>query len=84
MKKSVRELKQKIAREIAQKIRKQHHEEFLSVIAKNKIETYNDVIAIFYGLSKKAKDRAVFDRIFFLAQCGDTPTEIIKTMEPKK
>jgi len=81
---SLREIKQKIAREVAQKIRKQRREEFSVVMAKNKIETYGDIFAIFNGLSKKAKDRAVIDKIYLLAKCGESPAEIIKTMEVKK
>jgi len=80
--KYLRELKQDIGREIAQKTRKRRQEELAAVMAKDKAETYGDVITIFYGLSKKAKDMAVFDRIFALARIGKQPSEIIEIMEP--
>jgi hypothetical protein len=82
--KSKREFKQKIAREITQKIRRQRREEFLRLMEKGKMETYEDIIAIFNGLSRKAKDSAVLCRIYQLAKLGKSPIEIIKTMEPEK
>jgi len=82
MTKSVRELKQEITLEVARGIRKRRREEFSIVAAKSKVETYDDMVAIFYGLSRKAKDRAVLDRILLLAKCGNSPAEIIKSMEP--
>jgi len=82
--KYLREFKQKITREIAQKIRKRRREELLEVIAKDKVETYGDINAIFNGLSKRAKDRAVLDRIFTLVSLGKRPTEILEIMEVKK
>jgi hypothetical protein len=81
--KRVREFKQKIAREVTQRIRKQRHEELSRVMAKDKTETYDDIITIFYGLSKKARDSAVLGRIYSLARLGKSPTEIMKTMEVK-
>jgi hypothetical protein len=83
-KKRIREFQQNISREINQRIRKQRREEFLRLMEKSKMETYDDVIVIFNGLSKKAKDSAVLSRIFTLARLGKSPAEIIKTMEPKK
>jgi glucosamine 6-phosphate synthetase-like amidotransferase/phosphosugar isomerase protein len=80
MQKYVHEFKQKFAQEK----RKRKHEELLAVITKNKIETYDDIIAIFNGLSRKAKDSAVLCRIYSLAKLGESPTEIIKAMVPKK
>jgi len=82
--KYLRELKQDIRREIAQKTRKRRQEELAAVMAKDKAETYGDICAIFEGLSKKAKDRAVFDRIISLIRIGKQPSEIIEMMEPKK
>jgi hypothetical protein len=82
--KAIRELKQEVNREVAKRLRKKRHEELTEVMAKDKVETYGDVDAIFYGLSKRAKDSAVLDRIFTLARLGNRPTEIIKIMEPKK
>jgi hypothetical protein len=82
--KYVREFKQKIAREVAQNIRKRRREELSKVLAKDKVETYNDMDAIFYGLSKRAKDSAVLYRILTLIHLGKSPTEIMNIMEPKK
>jgi hypothetical protein len=82
--KRLREFKQKIAQEVAQKIRQQRREELSRLMAKDKVETYGDIIAIFNGLSRKAKDSAVLGRIYSLAKLGESPTEIMKTMEPKK
>jgi hypothetical protein len=82
--KYVREFKQKIAREVAQNIRKRRREELAMVLTKDKVKTYGDIIAIFDGLSKKAKDSAVLCRIYTLACFEKTPTEIMKIMEPKK
>jgi len=82
--KYIREFNQEIRREIARKARKRKREELAEVMTKDKAETYGDVYAIFNGLSKKAKDWAVLDRIFTLSSLGKNPTEIIKMMEPKK
>jgi len=82
--KAIRELRQEINREVAKKLRKKRHEEHSVVMAKDKVETYDDIIAIFYGLSKRAKESAVFERIFELARLGKRPTEIMKIMEPIK
>jgi hypothetical protein len=82
--KYVRELRQEIGREIAKKTRERRRKELAEVVAKDKVETYGDICAIFNGLSKRAKDSAVLNRIFMLARLGNRPTEIIKIMEPKK
>jgi hypothetical protein len=82
--KRLREYKRLVAQKAAQSLRKQRREELSRVFVKDKVETYDDVIAIFYGLSKKAKDSAVFDRILTLARLGERPAEIMKMMEPKK
>lgn len=82
--KGVRELKQEIGREIARRTRERRQKEFAEVITKDKVETYGDICAIFDGLSKKAKDSAVLDRIFTFARLGNSPTEILKIMEPEK
>jgi len=82
--KAIRELKQEINREVAKNLRKKRHEEHSKVMAKDKVETYSDIVAIFDGLSKGAKDSAVLERIFTLARMGKCPTEIMKIMEPKK
>ena len=78
--KYIREFKQKVA----QDIQKRRREELSKVMVKKKVETFNDIIAIFNGLSKRAKDSAVLGRIYSLATFGKSPTEIIKTMEPEK
>jgi hypothetical protein len=78
--KYILELKQKIA----QNIRKRRREELSRIKAKDKVETYGDMDAIFYGLSKRAKDSAVLFRINTLAHLGKSPTEIMNIMEPKK
>jgi hypothetical protein len=82
--KYVRELKQEIGREIAKKTRERRRKEFIAVMAKDKVETYGDIWAIFNGLSKKAKDSAVAQRIFTLARLGNRPKEIVEILEPKK
>ena len=82
--KCIRELKQEIGREIARNTRRRRREELAEVMAKDKAETYGDICAIFEGLSKRAKDSAVLDRIFTLARLGHSPKEILKVMEVKK
>ena len=81
--KYILEFKQKIAREIAQNTRKRRREELSKVMTKDKVETYGDIIAIFNGLSRRAKDSAVLCRIYTLATFLKSPKEIIKTMEEK-
>jgi len=77
--KYIREIKQKVA----QDIRKQRRKKFSLVMAKDRVETFDDIIAIFNGLSKRAKDSAVLARIHTLVLCKNSPNEIVKILEPK-
>jgi len=77
--KYIREIKQKVALNI----RKQRREKFTLVMAKDKVETFDDIISIFNGLSKRAKDSAVLSQIHLLVRLEKSPNEIIKILEPK-
>ena len=82
--KYIRDFKAKISKEVAQKTRKRKREEFSNALAKEKVENYGDIFALFCGLSKRAKDHAVLARIEMLARMGYSPADIIEKMEPEK
>ena len=77
--KCIREIKQKVA----QNIRKQKRIKFSNVLTKDKVETFDDIISIFNGLSRRAKDSAVLSQIHLLVRLEKSPNEIIKILEPK-
>jgi hypothetical protein len=76
-------LKQKTAICLAKHIREWKREMFESACKKGKVETYGDVIGVFYGLSRKAVELAAYDKIQMLASLGYSAAEIAERMEGK-
>jgi hypothetical protein len=54
------------------------------VCGKGRVETVEDILGVFYGLSRGAVVNAAFYRIQSLAATGYSPVEIIGRMEPPK
>jgi hypothetical protein len=82
--KYIRDLKRQLATNQAKRAREAKKKSFEEVMAKEKVETYGDIIGIFNGLSRNAIDLAAYHRIAELARFRKTPLEIIEIMEPKK
>jgi hypothetical protein len=57
---------------------------FQEILDKGKVETLRDICSVFYGLSQKAKEYLVYNKIIDLARCGYTAQEIIDRLEVKK
>jgi hypothetical protein len=82
--KSIQELKRKIRADVRKKMTVLRKEKFQEALSKDRIETFDDVCGIYYGLSAKAKENAVYHQILFLARCGKTAQEIVSQMGVKK
>jgi hypothetical protein len=54
------------------------------VLTKEKINTYEDVLGIFYGLSEESRYRIVYRRILELARDGISPKAIMELLQHKK
>jgi uncharacterized protein YxjI len=82
--KSIQELKKEILAAVRKKRAALRKEKFQEALSKGKVETHGDVWDIYYGLSAKAKENAVYHQILFLARRGKTAQEIVNQMEVKK
>jgi hypothetical protein len=80
-KKSVRDLKKKLASQRAKNTKAARECLFEQVLEKEKVEGAEDIMCIFNGLSKKAKDRAAITNISICAAWGHSPKEIVEYME---
>ena len=74
-------LTREIAVAQARHTRKYKRDMFEAACEKGKVETYGDVVGIFFGLSRKAVERAAFNEIIRLAHFGFSPDKIAKYME---
>jgi hypothetical protein len=77
-------IKQEIALRKGKATREIKKKMFDEVRAKGKIETLRDVSCMFFGLSRKAVEKAAYREIMFHARCGRTVKEILERMEDKK
>jgi hypothetical protein len=82
--KSIKTIKQEIAARKRQVTREARKRMFDEVCAKGKVENSQDILGIFFGLSRKAIENAAIREIIFHARCGDTVKEIIEHMKDKK
>lgn len=60
--------------------RKEHYQQ---VLIKEKIETYEDVIGLYYGLTDVSRERIVYRRILELVGDGFSPQVIMALLQPK-
>lgn len=81
---AVRKWKKEWAEAKAKRTREYKKKAFDDAMAKEKVETYADVIGLFYGLSRRAIEKAAYGRIFELAALGNTPVQIFELLEPPK
>jgi methylase of polypeptide subunit release factors len=77
-------IKQEIAARKRQVTREAKKRIFDAVCAKGKVENAQDILGVFYGLSRKAIERAACYTIIYYARFGYTPKEIMERMEDKK
>jgi hypothetical protein len=77
-------IRQEIALQKRQNTRKIKKKMFDEVCAKGKVETLRDVSSMFFGLSRKAVEKAAYREIMFHARCGRNAEEILEIMEAKK
>jgi hypothetical protein len=77
-------IRQEIAILKRQATRETKKKMFDEVRSKGKVETLEDVVCIFFGLSHKAVKNAAYREIMFHAQCGRSVEEIIELMEGKE
>jgi alkylated DNA nucleotide flippase Atl1 len=82
--KFIRDFKKKISVDMVRRTREIRKKAFAEVMEKEKVETYGDIFAIIDGLSRRAKEVAVYGRIKYLATLGRSPKQIIEIMEPEK
>jgi hypothetical protein len=82
--KYIRDLKADINRKVAKDMRERREKAFTEVMEKESVKTYGDIFAILAGLSRGAKDLAVFKRIEYLASLNYSPKKIVEIMELKK
>ena len=75
--------KREMSERLAKNTREWKRKMTTEVCEKNKVETVGDVLGVFYGLSRKAVEKAAFAMIQELAARGCTPAEIINRMEGK-
>jgi hypothetical protein len=80
----IRDLKRKMATDLAKRTREYKKSEFEKAMAKDKVETHGDLYGIFCGLSKRAMEVSALQRIEALAVMGYSPKKIIELMEVKK
>jgi hypothetical protein len=80
--KYIQEIKKQIAAEVRKKRTAFRKEKIKEALSKDKVETFDDICGIYYGLSRRAVELAAYDKIHRLAALGYSPLEIIKVMEP--
>jgi hypothetical protein len=69
---------------LAQKTRARHREQVERLMSKSRVESVEDVLGIYYGLSAKSKASIVYTAIWSLVLEGYSPKEIIAVLQRKK
>ena len=68
----------------AQKTKESRRAHYEEVMSKEKVETYDDIIGLYYGLTEKSRKRIVYQRIYGLFCDGFSPKEIMELLQEKK
>jgi hypothetical protein len=74
----------KLAIERVKKTKAMRMEQYRQVMSKEKVETYEDIIRLYYGLSGKSRERIVYQCIPELARDGLSPQTIIEILQGSK
>jgi flagellar motor component MotA len=70
----------KLAIERAKKTKARRREQYRQVMSKEKVETYEDIIRLYYGLSGKSRERIILE----LARDSLSPQAIIEILQGSK
>jgi Mor family transcriptional regulator len=73
-----------LAIERTKKTKAMRREQYRQVMSKEKVETYEDIIRLYYGLSGKSRERIVYNRLLELARDGLSPQTIIEILQEGK
>jgi hypothetical protein len=79
-----KQLYKKWVSERTQATKARRKEQVELVLSKENVETLEDIIRIYYGLSEKSKENIVFQAIYRAARLGFLPKEIIEQLQVKK
>ncbi|MHB9292664.1 hypothetical protein Holit_01766 [Hollandina sp. SP2] len=70
--------------ERAQATRSKRKEHYNQVLSKEKVETYDDIIGLYYGLTETSREHIVYHRILELVSDGFSPQVIMELLQYKK
>jgi hypothetical protein len=74
----------KLVSERAQATKAMHKDHYKQILAKEKAESFDDIIGLYHGLSAKSRECIVYRRILELATDGLSPQTIIDLLQYRK